>query len=30
MGGIVMKIVNFGAVAGLLTMVWAMMSDVLS
>jgi hypothetical protein len=30
MGGIVMKIVNFGAVAGLFTMVWAMMSDVLS
>jgi hypothetical protein len=30
MGGIVMKIVNFCAVAGLFTMVCAMMSDVLA
>jgi hypothetical protein len=30
MGGMVMKIVNFFAMAGLFVMVWAMMADVLA
>ncbi len=30
MGGVVMRIVSFFAVAGLFTVVWAMMADVLA
>jgi len=30
MGGLIMKIVNFCAVLGLFTVVWAMMTDVLA
>jgi hypothetical protein len=30
MGGLVMKIVSFCAVAGLFTVIWAMMTDVLA